>query len=187
MSSAMSIGDSFNQFLDEHFMDHSTSIYRDLIMNVKKVLEDSALEPAERFLGLAAIATSLDNKPLYEFAAQQLKGLALSNEQIQEAKESAAIMGMLNTYYKFKGYLSAESLESYQRAGLRMQSLSKPLNGKERLEMMSFAVSVVNGCPTCVSSHEKALRSLNVDAEKIHELARLASASKGLTVLYKNL
>jgi alkyl hydroperoxide reductase subunit D len=183
----MSIGETLTHFFDQHFPNHSTSIYRDLLMNVKKVLEDSPLEPADRFLGLAAIATSLDHKPLFELAAQHLKTLEVSDEQIQEAKESAAIMGMLNTYYKFKGYLAPDSVENYQRAGLRMQSLSKPLNGKERFEMMSFAVSVVNGCPTCVSSHEKALRALNVDAEKIHDLARLASATKGLTVLHKNL
>lgn len=183
----MSIGDALNQFFDQQYPNHSTTIYRDLLMNVKKILEDSPLEPSERFLGLAAIATSLDNKPLFEMASQQLQALDVSPEQIQEAKESAAIMGMLNTYYKFKGYLSPESVESYQRAGLRMQSLAKPLNGKERFEMMSFAVSVVNGCPTCVASHEKALRALSVDPEKIHDLARLASATKGLTVLYKNL
>lgn len=112
-----------------------------------------------------------------------MKARDFSAEQIQEAKESAAIMGMLNTYYKFKGYLSPESLDNYQRAGLRMQSFMKPQNGKERFEMMAFAVSVVNGCPSCIASHEKALTQLGVGADKIHDLARLAAVVKGLSTL----
>ncbi|MEQ1723526.1 MAG: carboxymuconolactone decarboxylase family protein, partial [Pseudobdellovibrio sp.] len=66
---------------------------------------------------------------------------------------------------------------------LRMNSLSKPLNGKQNFEMMALAVSVVNGCPTCVSSHEKALTDLGVTRDKIHDLARLASVTKGLSGL----
>jgi alkyl hydroperoxide reductase subunit D len=120
-----------------------------------------------------------------EFAENELKSLDLTVEQIQEAKESAAIMGMMNTYYKFRGYLAPEAAPNFQRAGLRMQSLMKPHNGKLRFEMMAFAVSVVNGCPSCIGSHERALTELGVEADKIHDLARLASVMKGLSALKK--
>ncbi|MEZ0393036.1 MAG: carboxymuconolactone decarboxylase family protein [Pseudobdellovibrionaceae bacterium] len=183
----MSISEKIDQYFEAQFPNHQTTIFRDLMMNLKKILEESPLDEVERFLGLLSIASALENKELIALAEEELRSRDLSQEQIQEAKESAAIMGMLNTYYKFKGYLSPESLESYQRAGLRMQSLAKPQNGKERFEMMAFAVSVVNGCPTCVSSHEKALRGHNVDPEKIHDLARMASVTKGLTALKKTL
>ncbi len=179
----MSISEKMDAYFETEFPGHSTSVFRDLMMNLKKIMEESPLDEGERFLNLMAIATSLDNKPLMAFADEGLKARDFTAEQIQEAKESAAIMGMLNTYYKFKGFLSAETLESYPRAGLRMQSLAKPQNGKERFEMMSLSVSVVNGCPTCVSSHEKALRALGVDADKIHDLARMASVVKGLSAL----
>lgn len=181
----MSISEKMDAYFESEFPGHSTSVFRDLMMNLKKVMEESPLEEGDRFLNLMAIATSLENKPLMALAEEGLKARDFTSEQIQEAKESAAIMGMLNTYYKFKGFLSPETLESYQRAGLRMQSLAKPQNGKERFEMMALSVSVVNGCPTCVSSHEKALRALNVEADKIHDLARMASVIKGLTVLKK--
>lgn len=183
----MAISETLSTFFDTHFPNHQTSVFRDLMMNLKKILEESPLADVERFLGLLAIATSLENKELMALAEEQLKSMDIPLEQIQEAKESAAIMGMLNTYYKFKGFLDPDSLDNYQRAGLRMQSLAKPQNGKERFEMMAFAVSVVNGCPTCVSSHEKALRAMNVEADKIHDLARMASVTKGLTVLKKTL
>jgi len=63
--------------------------------------------------------------------------------------------------------------DNYPRAGLRMQSLMKPLSGKQNFEMMSMSVSIVNGCPQCIASHEKALTELGVSADKIHDLARL--------------
>lgn len=182
-----SLNERLDNFFEREFPNHSTSVYRDLMMNLKKILEDSPLNSTDRFLNLLAVATTLENKELMTLATEELQAHDMTKEQIQEAKESAAIMGMLNTYYKFKGFLDSAVAEDYQRAGLRMQSLMKPHNGKERFEMMSFAVSVVNGCPTCVSSHEKALRQLGVEPDKIHDLARLAAVAKGLTALKKTL
>lgn len=93
-------------------------------------------------------------------------------------------MGMNNTYYKFRSFLTPELVsEHYSRAGLRMQSMMKPATGKQNFEMMSLAVSAVNGCPVCVASHEHALRNLGLSADKIHDLARLASVCKGLNSL----
>lgn len=181
------MSEKLDQYFESSFPNHDTSVFRDLMMNLKKILEESPMTEGERFLGLMAVAASLENKELMNVAEEQLKALDFTSEQIKEAKESAAIMGMLNTYYKFKSFLDPAHLDQYQRAGLRMQSLAKPQNGKQNFEMMALAVSVVNGCPTCVSSHEKALRALNVEVDKIHDLARLASVVKGLTALKKSL
>jgi alkyl hydroperoxide reductase subunit D len=182
----MNLTQQIDIFLEKNFPAQETSVFKDLSLNLKKVLDDSSpLDAKERAMNLAAISRSLKWTELEEFSRTQLKELGLNDEEAEECFESAAIMGMLNTYYKFKGYLSAEVLSdsAYQRTGLRMNSLSKPVNGKEKFEMMAFAVSVVNGCPTCVSSHEKALTDIGVSRDKIHELARLASVLKGLSCL----
>ena len=172
-----------DDFLSASFGDANTSVERDLHLNLKKVLEDGALDEQERFLSFLAVGTSLHNHAMVDFASAKLKALGLSDELILEGKQSAAIMGMLNTYYKFKSFLDPQTAENYARAGLRMQSLMKPGNGKERFEQMAFAVSVINGCPTCVASHEKALIQLGTSVEKIHDLARLAAVAKGLSML----
>jgi len=180
----MSLAVKVDAFLANFWGDPKTSIERDLVLNFKKLLEEGALDHQERMLNLLAIATSLESQPLIEFARSELVELGLTEEMILEAKQNAAIMGMLNTYYKFKSFLTPELVsEHYNRAGLRMQSLMKPANGKERFEQMSFAVSVVNGCPTCVSSHERALSDLGTSKEKIHDLARMAAVTKGLVTL----
>lgn len=174
------------QFLNSTWGEPSTSVQRDLFLNLTKLLSDSPLDETIRYFTLLSVARSLNQPSIEKFAKAQLSRLDISEELQKEAQECAAILGMLNTYYKFKGYLPEEVAADYQRAGLRMQSLAKPHVGKEIFEMMSFAVSVVNGCPQCIASHEKALRGFNVEPDKIHELARMAAVVKGLSTLISN-
>lgn len=174
---------NLEQLLESTWGEATTSVQRDLYLNIRKLMEEGPLDETLRHFVLVAVAQSLHNKDLVEYGKTQLSRLDISPELQREAQEAAAIMGMLNTYYKFKSFLPESVAGDYQRAGLRMQSLAKPLVGKDIFEMMAFAVSVVNGCPSCIVSHEKALRELNIDPEKIHELARIAAVVKGLTTL----
>lgn len=179
----MEISALTDQFLASEFPGAESSIYRDLSLNFKKILEDGQLPPAERFMNLMAVAVALENRPMAELAKTALRELSIPEDQIRETAEVAGIMGMNNIYYKFRSFLSDEVRENYNRAGLRMQSLMKPVTGKHNFEMMALAVSAVNGCPTCVASHEKSLRDLGMEADKIHDVARLAAVAKGLSSL----
>ncbi len=171
-----------DNYLEKNFPNAESSIYRDLSLNFKKILEDSSsLDPAERYMNLMAIAVTLENKEMYTLAQSQLVALNTPAPVIQECSEVAGIMGMNNVYYKFRSYLPNEVKENYSRAGLRMQSLAKPISGKQNFEMMAMSVSIVNGCPMCIASHEKALIDLGLTADKVHELARLAAICKGLS------
>lgn len=163
---------------DPYFEHRSTTIARDLRLNLQKLLEGAVLSPAEAHLALLATATATENIALASHAREKLAALAVPAEQIQEAAESAAIMGMLNTYYRFRYMVEKE--DDYRVAGLRMTSLSKPALGKETFEMLALAVSIVNGCQSCVRSHEQVLRDAGVAVDKIHELARMAAVVKGI-------
>lgn len=167
--------------IDQALTGRDTVIARDLKLNLKRVLDESTLAEERRFLAALAIAQSLKYEPLEKLALAELARLAVPAEQIQEARESAAIMGMLNTYYKFRGMVESE--EPYKTAGLRMTVFGRPVLGKEVFEQLAFAVSVVNGCPSCIRSHELALRQLGVTTDQIHDLARLASIAAGLAAL----
>lgn len=179
----MNISELTDRYLDAEFADASTSIFRDLSLNFKKLLEEGQLEPVERFMNLLAVAVTLHERPMAELAKAGLTQLGVPEDQIREAAEVAGIMGMNNVYYKYRSFLSEEAKANYTRAGLRMQSMMKPITGKHAFEMMSLAVSTVNGCPVCVASHEKALRDMGLETEKIHDLARLAAVAKGLSSL----
>ena len=166
---------------DPYFEHRSTTVARDLRLNLKRVMEESALTPQEAALALLATAISTENLPLASHAREKLAGLGVAPEHVQEAAESAAIMGMLNTYYRFRHMVDKD--DDYKTAGLRMTALARPVLGKETFEMLAFAVSAINGCQSCVRSHEQVLRDAGVSADKIHDLARLASVVKGIKAL----
>ena len=167
--------------IDTLFGDHASAIARDLKLNLKRLLEEGALTQSEALLTLLATSTSVGQTGLALLAREELKTLDFTSEQIEEASESAAIMAMLNTYYRFKHMVGKEG--DYRAAGLRMTSLAKPQLGKERFEMLALAVSVLNGCENCVRAHEQVLRDGGLALDKIHDLARLAAVVKGVHAL----
>lgn len=177
----MLVAERLPEQIDTLFADRTTTIARDLKLNLKKLLTDGALNPEEAAMALLAISTSVGHEPLRTLARQWLQDLNVSEEHIQEAAEAAALMGMLNTYYSFRGKLADPTV--YGGAGLRMTALARPALGKERFEMLAFAVSVVNGCSTCITSHEQVLKDAGVRIDKLHDLARLAAVVKGLKAL----
>ncbi len=174
------------QSLEDILPKQETSIAKDLRFNIKKILSEGPLDGKEAGFALLALATSQEFPALMNYARGQLTALGATTEEIQEAEQNAAIMGMLNTYYKFRfmiGQSNAEAAKDYNTAGLRMMSLARPVLGKKNFEMLSFAVSVLNGCQSCIVSHEKVLREHSVDPQKIHDLAKLASVVAALKTL----
>jgi alkyl hydroperoxide reductase subunit D len=172
---------TFAVTLDSLFAGRTSIIARDLKLNLKRAMEAGTLAPEEALLTLSAVASALNLPQLSEYARGSLEGLGLSGEKIQESADSAAIMGMLNTYYRFKHM--TEHADDYKAAGLRMTVFANPLLGKTMFEMLAFAVSVLNGCEGCIRSHERALRQMDVPVEKIHELVRIAAIGKGIQSL----
>jgi len=170
-----------SETIETLFENRTTTIARDLKLNLIKFLDGGALSHEEAHLALLAAATSLGHRRLAAHAAGRLRALGIGEDEIREAEESAALVGMLNTYYRFRHFL--DNPDEYRVAGLRMTALARPLLGKERFEMLAFTVSVLNGCETCTRAHEKTLRDAGVAVEKVHDLARLASVVKGLQTL----
>ncbi len=168
--------------LDRYLENKDSTIARDLKLNLKRILGEGRLTPEEGALALFGLSVSVENRILGAYAKQALEQLGVSSQQIQEAAECSALMLMLNTYYRFRHFVQKEE---YSQAGLRMTALAKPLLGKDRFEMLAFALSILNGCETCVRSHEQVLCSSGISSEKIHDLARLASVVRALSQLEK--
>lgn len=167
--------------LDSVLPSGETSIVRDLKLNFKRLFMEGALSQEEALLTLLAVSTSVQNEKLMSYSKSQLEQLGVPRAHVQEAVECASIMAMLNMYYRFRHLVGKE--EDYRTAGLRMTALAKPVLGKERFEMLAFAVSVINGCESCVRSHEQVLRDAGVSADKVHDLARFAAVVRGIDSL----
>lgn len=158
-----------------------TTVSRDLRINFERLVSGDRLTPDVAIAVVLATATTTHNAPLKEWALQYAQEAGLTPELVKEAQDVAAIMGMLNMYYRFRHFLGEEN--DYGPAGLRMTSLAKPALGKERFEILALAVSMINGCERCVVSHEKALRELGISVDVLHDVARLSAVVKGMEVL----
>jgi alkyl hydroperoxide reductase subunit D len=156
----------------------------DMKLNFKKFFLDSKLSPKEAGLTALACAQSLGVKKLISFAEAQLQTAGASAEEISEAKEAASIMGVMNMFYRFRHFVGKDA---YQKpAGLRMNVMARPVTGKATFEMMAFAVSILNGCESCVKSHEASLLQHGATEDQIYDLARLSSVIKGLQPLLRD-
>jgi alkyl hydroperoxide reductase subunit D len=173
--------DAFMLQIESIFKGRESIISRDLKLNLTRLLQESQLPKEEALLVTLAVAQATGAHQLRDAVEAELEKGELTKEQITEASESAALMAMLNTYYRFKHMVNKN--DDYRQAGLRMTALAKPQLGKERFEMLALAVSIINGCETCIKAHEDVLRQSGFTADKIHDVARLTSVVKAISVL----
>ncbi len=149
---------------------------RDLRLNLGSVLTVSGAPGLnEAQIWLIALSSALASRNAR--FARQLEALAagpLQPAQLQAAHAAAAIMGMNNVYYRFLHLV--EDCE-YRRmpARLRMNVIGSPGIDKVDFELAALAVSTINACGMCISSHEQALRQHGVTREQVHSTVRIAA------------
>jgi alkyl hydroperoxide reductase subunit D len=83
-------------------------------------------------------------------------------------------MGMNNVYYRFL-HLVEDAEYQTMPARLRMNIIGNPGIDKLDFELLSLAVSAVNGCGLCITSHERKLREGGISREMIQSAVRIAS------------
>jgi len=149
---------------------------KDLRINLGNVLDvDRASGMTEQQIWATALSTAIAsrNKELVsgigEVAAQHL-----DQKWLDAARSAAAIMGMNNIYYRFL-HLASNSEYAKMPAALRMSVIGSPGISKEDFELLSLAVSAVNGCGMCIDSHEQVLKKGGVTSEIIQHAVRIAS------------
>jgi len=105
----------------------------------------------------------------------------LADLEVEGAKAAAAIMGMNNIYYRFLHLVEDNEYQSMP-ARLRMNVIANHGIDKLDFELISLAVSAVNGCGLCVTSHEKKLRAHDVSRESIQSAIRIAATVHAVAV-----
>lgn len=169
--------------MDSLFQKFEGQTRLDLKLNFKKFYEAQSLERKQAALITLACAETVNCLPLIHFAEQEIKKAEGSDDEVREARDISAVMGIANNYYRFRHFAKKEA---YQKpAGFRMSLMAKPITGKLAMEMMSLAVSIINGCETCVEGHEKSVLEHGGTEDQIHDLARLASTINGLAVVFR--
>ena len=117
------IADQIAEKIDALFGDRQTTIAKDLKLNIKRMLDDSSLSKDEVTLAIIAAAKAVDFPELLAAAREAAVAQGIGSEVIQEAEENAAIMGMLNIYYRFRHFIEHNdpaAKDEYGAAKLRM-------------------------------------------------------------------
>jgi alkyl hydroperoxide reductase subunit D len=105
---------------------------------------------------------------------EQLATAHLDDAYLNAARAAAAIMGMNNIYYRFL-HLVEDPEYKQMPARLRMNVLGNPGIDKLDFELLSLAVSAINGCGTCVAAHERQLRQHGIGREAVQSAVRIAA------------
>lgn len=147
---------------------------RDLSMNWKGVLTSSILTEKETALLGLSLAVNAKESELITFFSDLADEKQASASEKADAVACAAMLTANNVFYRFRHFMNDPNYDGLP-ARLRMQAMMNPSCGKELFELMSLAVSAVNGCEKCVVAHEHSLRELGASREKIWEGVRFAA------------
>jgi lipoyl-dependent peroxiredoxin subunit D len=147
---------------------------KDLRINLKNVLASDVLSSKETALLAISIAANAKNDSLLNAFTRLAQRHEASAEEIGEAVACASLLASNNVLYRFRHFTGKEKYTQLP-GRIRMNIMMKPVLGKEFFELISLAVSAVNGCELCVTSHEHSLIELGTKEERIFDAIRLAS------------
>jgi alkyl hydroperoxide reductase subunit D len=149
---------------------------RDLKLNLGSVLTTAGAPGlSDKQIWSIALATAIASRNTVFARSIELESRQhLGDADVQGAKAAAAIMGMNNIYYRFL-HLVEDGEYQTMPARLRMNVIASHGIDKMDFELISLAVSAVNGCGLCITSHEKKLRAHEVPREAIQSAVRIAA------------
>jgi alkyl hydroperoxide reductase subunit D len=197
MESTITYSESTQEFLDFLKLDKDyTSASLDLLeqgksrylldvkLNFKNSFESEQLSKKEIALLGVALAVNATHAVLRSFFTDNARAEGCSPEEIAEAVACASLLSANNVFYRFRHFVNKEKYNEIP-ARIKMNIMGRPVTGKEFFELISLAVSAVNGCEMCVKAHEASLIELGAKEERIFEAVRLASVITSLTkVIY---
>lgn len=147
---------------------------RDLKLNLASTLTSEHLSNKECALIGLTIAVNNQNGVLIDYYTRYAEEQGATPAETGEAAGCASLLASNNVFYRFRHFTQKEKYSQIP-ARIRMQLMMKPVTGKEFFELMSLAVSAVNGCEMCVNAHEDSLIKMGTTEERIFDAVRIAS------------
>ena len=158
---------------------------KDIRLNLGSILSDQLMGEERKLALLLACAHGSGYKPLVDAAEAEVAG-KLSDPVANAARGAAAVMAMNNVYYRFV-HLVANPEYGKMPARLRMNVIGSHGIAKEEFELMSLAVSAMNGCGMCIESHERTLLEQGVKPDVIQSAVRIAAVMTALATVHATL
>jgi lipoyl-dependent peroxiredoxin subunit D len=155
---------------------------KDLKLNLSSLLRQTELTPQQTWGTAVASALAAGNNEVYTALLDEARK-NLSPEALEAAKAAAAIMGMNNVFYRFQHLVEKEKYNTIPTR-LRMNVIRQHGADPVDFELWSLAVSAVNGCGKCITSHERVLIEKGVNEETITVAIRLASVVSAIAAVF---
>jgi lipoyl-dependent peroxiredoxin subunit D len=149
---------------------------RDLKLNLASVLSAAGAPGlSEKQIWAIALASAIASRNVaFTHDIETLAAPHVDAAHLNGARTAAAIMGMNNIYYRFL-HLVEDPEYGQMPARLRMNVIGNPGIDKVDFELLSLAVSAINGCGACVASHERQVRQHGLGRESVQSAVRIAS------------
>lgn len=147
---------------------------KDTRLNLGSVMTpEGAPELSQEQIHLIALASAYATKDDGVIAALEGETAGLSDVQKNAAKAATSIMAMNNVYYRFVHLVGGD----YKTlpAKLRMNVIGAPGIEKKDFELMSMAVSAINGCGMCMEAHAHELGKAGVPVLGVQSAVRIAA------------
>ena len=158
---------------------------KDIRLNLGSILSDQLMGDERKLSLLLSCAHGSGYKPLVEAAEAEVSG-KVSDQVANAARGAAALMAMNNVYYRFV-HLTSNPESGKLPARLRMNFIGSHGIAKEEFELMSLAVSAMNGCGMCIDSHERVLLEHGVKPDMIQNAVRIAAVMKAIATVHATL
>ena len=165
----------------EQLQDNIPDFAKDLRINLSSVLAQPDLTPQQAWGTALACAIAARNPQLLA-AIEHDAQVHLPADAQNGARIAGAVMGMNNIYYRFQHLVEKERYRELP-ARLRMQTLRTHGTDPADFELWCLAVSAINGCGTCVASHEREVLAKGMTEEHVVAAVRIASVMHGVAAV----
>ncbi|PZF71460.1 alkylhydroperoxidase [Taibaiella soli] len=183
MLNDLGIDVSINSISLEKLAAADSRFIKDLKLNVSTTLNSTNLNKKEAYLLALSVAVNEKHTILIDAFDALARKEGATDAEIAETHACTALMNTNNVFYRFRHYMHNVDFYNNQPAGLRMSIMMNPVLGKEFFELMSLAVSALNGCERCVTSHEASVKQHGASEQRIYDAIRLVAVIKSLAVI----
>ncbi len=158
----------------DRLRDTFPDVARDIKINLENVLTPGTLNAAQVWGTAIATAYAARHPGVVAAILAEAQASDVPSPVVEDARAAAVLMAMNNVYYRFRHMVDKE--EYMQKpARLRMQRIAKIATNKADFELFCLAVSAINGCETCVRSHEANVVEQGLTSDHILDAVRIAS------------
>ena len=149
---------------------------KDIKLNLSSVLtEEGSAGLSASQIAMIALGSAYATKEsdIVKNVAAEVSDV-LSDEDVEAVKAATTIMAMNNIYYRFT-HLCSDNSYATMPAKLRMNVMAKPGIEKVDFELISLAVSAIEGCGMCIDSHVSVIAKHGISKEGIQSSIRIAA------------